>query len=124
MPPANSSLRRPPASAIESKAFGQRTSRELEFRYKYGLLGAGAVGSSLIGQLPARAKELGPVSAVSYRVASRIANTLRAGFPVRTTGELRAARCILFHAPPEFVEPLIDGLEEADIGWEGRALVI
>jgi hypothetical protein len=87
-------------------------------------LGAGAVGASLIGKLPARSRELGPVSAVSFRVASRIANTLRAGFPVRSTAELSAARCILFHAPPEFLEPLLQQLEDAALDWNRRALVI
>jgi predicted short-subunit dehydrogenase-like oxidoreductase (DUF2520 family) len=96
----------------------------LESRYKYGLLGAGAVSASLIGKLPARTQELGPVSAVSYRVASRLANTLRAGFPVRTAGELSAARCILFHAPQEFVDPLLESLEGAEMDWSGKALVI
>ena len=54
-------------------------SRALGFRFKYGVLGAGAVAKSLIGRLPAKTRDLGPVSAVSFRVASRIANTLRAG---------------------------------------------
>jgi hypothetical protein len=96
----------------------------LESRYKYGLLGAGAVSASLIGKLPARARELGPVSAVSYRVASRLANTLGAGFPVRATSELSAARCILFHALPEFIEPLLEQLERAQLDWSGKCLVI
>lgn len=100
------------------------TSRASESLHKYGLLGAGAVGASLIGKLPARARELGPVSAVSYRLASRIANTLRAGFPVRSASELRTARCILFHAPPESVEPLFQALDDAEIDWSRRALLI
>jgi hypothetical protein len=95
----------------------------LESRHKYGLLGGGAVSASLIGKLPARTRELGPVSAVSYRVASRIANTLRAGHAVRKAAELGSARCVLFHAPPDSIEPLIDLLESAGIDWSGKALV-
>jgi len=86
-------------------------------------LGAGAVSASLIGRLPSRIRELGPVSAVSYRVASRIANTLRAGYPVRTADELNGAPCVLFHSPPEHVEILIGLLEKAEIDWAGKALV-
>ena len=54
----------------------------MESRYRYGVVGAGAVGASLIGLLPSKTRELGPVYGVSYRVASRTANILRAGFPV------------------------------------------
>lgn len=91
--------------------------------YKYGVLGAGAVGASLIGRLPSKTRELGPVSAVSYRVASRIANTLRAGYPVRTAEELNDAPCVLFHSPPEHVESLSLLLEAAAIDWAGKALI-
>ena len=95
----------------------------MESRYKYGVLGAGAVSASLIGQLPSRTRELGPVSAVSYRVASRIANTLRAGYPVRTADELDGAPCVLFHSPPDHLEILLGLLDKAEIDWEGKALV-
>jgi len=86
-------------------------------------MGAGAVGASLIGLLPSKTREVGPVSAVSYRVASRTANTLRAGYPVRTADELNGVPCVLFHAPPEHVEILLGLLEKAEIDWTGKALV-
>jgi hypothetical protein len=92
-------------------------------RKKFGVIGAGAVSKSLIGCLQEMPHELGPVAAVSYRVASRIANTLRAGYPVRNAVELAAAACVLFHAPPEQMEGVLTVLEAADIQWMGRALV-
>jgi hypothetical protein len=95
----------------------------LESRYKYGVLGAGAVGASLVGRLPARTRELGPVSATSYRVASRIANTLRAGYPVRKADELNEVPRVLFHAPPHHAPRLLGILEKAEIDWKGKALV-
>jgi len=95
----------------------------LEPRYKYGVLGAGAVGASLVGRLPSRTRDLGPVSASSYRVASRIANTLRAGYPVRTADELNAVPGVLFHAPPDHAAGLLGILEKAAIDWKGKALV-
>jgi predicted short-subunit dehydrogenase-like oxidoreductase (DUF2520 family) len=95
----------------------------LESRYKYGVLGAGAVSASLIGRLPSKTREVGPVSAVSYRVASRIANTLRAGYPVRTANELGEVPGVLFHSPPEHLETLLGLLERAEIDWTGKALV-
>jgi hypothetical protein len=95
----------------------------LDSRYKYGVLGAGAVSSSLVGRLPSKTRELGPVSGSSYRVASRIANTLRAGYPVRTADELNEAPCVLFHAPPDRAPGLLGKLEKAEIDWQGKALV-
>lgn len=94
---------------------------ESRFKYKYGVLGAGTVSASLIGHLKSR--ELGPVSAVSFRVASRIANTLRAGYPVRNADELDDVPCVLFHAPPDQLEILLEMLESAQIDWAGKALV-
>jgi hypothetical protein len=95
----------------------------LEPRFKYGVLGAGAVGKSLIGKLLASARELGPVSSVSFRVASRIANTLRAGYPVRIAHELNDAAVILFHASPDQALILVAMLEKAEIQWAGRSLI-
>jgi hypothetical protein len=86
-------------------------------------MGAGAVGASLIGRLPSKTHEVGPVSAVSYRLASRIANTLRAGYPVRTADELGTVQGVLFHAPADHVETLLGLLERAEIDWKGKALV-
>jgi predicted short-subunit dehydrogenase-like oxidoreductase (DUF2520 family) len=95
----------------------------LESRYKYGVMGAGAVSASLIGRLPSKTREVGPVSAVSYRVASRIANTLRCGYPVRSADELGEAPRLLFYAPPDHGETLLELLERAEIDWKGKALV-
>jgi predicted short-subunit dehydrogenase-like oxidoreductase (DUF2520 family) len=90
---------------------------------RYGVMAAGAVSQSLIGRLQGRARELGPISAVSYRVASRIANLLRAGYPVRSTAELNIAAAVLFHAPPAQMEALIETLQTAEIQWTGKALI-
>jgi hypothetical protein len=95
----------------------------LGFRFKYAVLGAGAVAKSLIGRLPAKTRDLGPVSAVSFRVASRIANTLRAGRAARTANELNDAPVILFHSPPDQVEILLEILRSAEIHWTGKALI-
>jgi hypothetical protein len=86
-------------------------------------MGAGAVGASLIGLLPSKAREVGPVSAVSYRVASRTANMLRAGYPVRTADELDGMPIVLFHSPPEHTGILLGLLEKAGIDWAGKTLV-
>ncbi len=91
--------------------------------FRFGLLGAGAVGKSLIGRLPSKTRELGPVAAISLRVASRIANGLRAGFPVRSADELNDAPVILFHSPQDQAQALLEMLEAAAIEWSGKCLI-
>src|SRR4051794_17448981 len=92
-------------------------------RTEYGIVGAGGVSSGLIGRLPRNARALGPVGGVSFRVASRIANTLKAGWPVRSLDELDGMRLILFHSPQEYLEVLLEALAAARIHWPGKSLV-
>ncbi len=95
----------------------------MEFRHKYGVIGAGAVSKCLIGRLPAKAIAAGPVAAVSYRVASRIANSLRGGTAARDASSLNDAAVVLFHAPPDQLEVLLELLGEAQVSWPGRTLI-
>jgi hypothetical protein len=95
-------------------------SRGSGFQPEYGLVGAGAVNASLVGRLSAKP---GPVAGVSYRVASRIANTLHSGTPVRSVDELDGMRLILFHAPPDQMESLTELLKDSKIRWPGKSLV-
>ncbi|MDE3198419.1 MAG: DUF2520 domain-containing protein [Acidobacteriota bacterium] len=97
--------------------------RESEFQTEYGLIAAGAVNSSFIGLLPGKARALGPVAGVSYRVASRIRNTLRAGVAARSVKELDSVRLILFYAPPSQHGMLLGMLREASIAWAGKSLI-
>lgn len=95
----------------------------MEFRHKYGVIGAGAVSRSLIGRLTAKAMASGPVVGVSYRVASRMANSLQGGTAARDAGALNDAAVVLFHAPPDQLEALLGVLSEAPVTWPGRTLI-
>jgi hypothetical protein len=95
----------------------------LAYRHKYGVAGAGSVSRSLIGRLPSKEQEIGPVVAISYRVASRIANALRAGYPARIVEELNSAPVILFHSPSEQAGSLLKILENAAIHWTDKVLI-
>ena len=90
---------------------------------KYGVLGAGAVRASLIGRLPSRARDIGPVCATSYRLASRIANSMGAGYPVRRAEELGVVPVVLVYTPAEHLDDLAALLRAAAIDWRGKALV-
>lgn len=95
----------------------------MEFQPEYGLIAAGAVNSSFIGRLPGKARALGPVVGLSYRVARRIANGLRSGTAARSAEELNGVRLILFHSSPPHHGTLIDMLMSAGIDWEGKSLL-
>jgi hypothetical protein len=86
-------------------------------------MGAGAVNTSLLVRFPRKDQLLGPVAAVSFRVASRIVNSLGAGVPARTASELDAVKVILFCSSGEQFSSLIDALGSATIRWPGKALI-
>lgn len=98
-------------------------SRASAFQAEYGVIGAGAVSKSLIGQLPRKSRQIGPVAGVSLRVASRMANSLRAGHAARDADELDAAPVILFHAPAVQVRAIAELLERAHIRWKDKPLI-
>jgi hypothetical protein len=98
-------------------------SRVSESRPEYGIIGAGGIGKSLIGRLPAKAREIGPVAGVSFRVASRLANVLRAGYPVRTPDALGRVPVLLFHAPPDQMATMLAILESTHFSWRGKSLI-
>ena len=82
------------------------------------------MSKSLIGRLPRKARQIGPVAGVSFRVASRMANSLRAGYPVRSADELDSASAILFHAPADRVRAMAELLESARIDWTDKPLIV
>ncbi|NDJ10370.1 MAG: DUF2520 domain-containing protein [Acidobacteriia bacterium] len=98
-------------------------SRELESPVEFALVGAGPAATSLAGALAHGPGRLGPVVGVSYRVASRLANSLGIGTPARDTAALRNTELILFHAPLQQMKILADQFEHAGINWSGKNLI-
>ena len=91
--------------------------------YEYGVIGAGGLSKSLIGQLPRKSRQIGPVAGVSFRVASRMANSLRAGHAARSADELNETPVILFHAPADQIRTLAELLGQARINWKDKTLI-
>lgn len=91
---------------------------------RIGLVGAGSLSRSFIARLPALHERLGPVLAPSYRLASRLVNTLRAGRPVEHYDELEEAQLVLVAVPdanlPQVIADLASGLED----WGERAVLL
>lgn len=87
----------------------------------WGLAAAGSIGRSLVPRLPKLAHQLGPVISTSYRLAARIANTLRAGTPVREFEALGPAQVILLCVPDAQLSPLV---EVDALCWKGKLVII
>ncbi|MDQ6699925.1 MAG: DUF2520 domain-containing protein [Acidobacteriota bacterium] len=91
---------------------------------QYALVGAGSVGKSFLAQLPRLTQQLGPVAAASPRLASRIANTLGAGVPVKSMDALDSAKLILICVSTDSFDKVVGELSRADITWERKILLL
>lgn len=87
-----------------------------------GLIAAGPISPAL-ARLPSLHTQLGPVTAASLRVASRIANQLKAGQPARMN-EMAAASMLLVSGPDAAMPSLLELARNSDLDWQKRALVL
>jgi predicted short-subunit dehydrogenase-like oxidoreductase (DUF2520 family) len=89
-----------------------------------GLIGTGNLTDSPLTRFWWLSERLGPVKSASYRVASRIANMLQAGHPVKDYAEFEACVLILICVPEENVPRMVSEMVSAGISWKGKAVVI
>jgi predicted short-subunit dehydrogenase-like oxidoreductase (DUF2520 family) len=67
---------------------------------------------------------LGPIKAQTFRVASRLANNLRAGYSVKTFEELDDSRVILIAVPDSLLAETVEDLVRSRINWHGKVAVL
>jgi hypothetical protein len=91
---------------------------------KLALVLSGPVRRYPVTRLRNLAEHLGPVKAQSYRQASRIANALRAGYPVHEYKELARSRVVLLCAPEKKFAALAAELGSAALEWRRKVVVI
>jgi predicted short-subunit dehydrogenase-like oxidoreductase (DUF2520 family) len=89
-----------------------------------GLIGAGSLTDSPLTRFWWLAERLGPVKSASYRVASRIANMLQAGHPVKDYAEFESCVLILVCVPEENVSQVVSEMLLSGISWRGKAVVL
>src|SRR4051794_12467385 len=89
----------------------------------FAVAGGGRVSDSFVPRLPRLTTELGPVAAQSYRLASRIVNSIGAGYPVKSYADLDASTLILICAPAQAIGPIVSALEAA-IECRGKILLL
>src|SRR5689334_25335584 len=85
---------------------------------------AGAVSRTIAGTHPTILDRLGPVKAASLRVASRAANTMRAGIPVSTYEDLATAQAILISAPDSEAPSIIADFAKATLRWKHKVIIL
>jgi predicted short-subunit dehydrogenase-like oxidoreductase (DUF2520 family) len=89
----------------------------------FGVAGGGRVSGSFVARLPRLASQLGPVAAQSYRLASRIANSIGAGYAVRRYEDLNDSALILICAPAHGVGPIVSALAKA-LECRGKTILL
>ena len=89
-----------------------------------GLIGAGSLTDSPLTRFWSLPERLGPVKSASYRVASRIANMLQAGHPVKDYAEFESCVLILVCVPEENVAQAVSEMLSAGISWRRKAVVL
>src|SRR2546425_4315552 len=75
-----------------------------------GLVGAGGVSRSYLARMPKLLGTLGPIKASSFRVARRIANTLRAGYAVSDYAALEPCHLICVAVPEAMLDRVVRDL--------------
>ncbi len=89
-----------------------------------GLVGAGLLSRSFLLKLPALARDLGPVISPSYRLASRLVNSMRAGYPVEDYDGLQDARTLIIAVPDELLPTVLAKLVSASLEWAGKVVLL
>ncbi|HYL78640.1 MAG TPA: hypothetical protein VEU96_30895 [Bryobacteraceae bacterium] len=88
------------------------------------LIASGNFTDSPVTRLLRLSSRLGPVLSPSYRVASRLANSLRAGHPVKDYVEFDECCLIVISVPDEKLAPTVAGLAAAGISWHGKGVMV
>jgi predicted short-subunit dehydrogenase-like oxidoreductase (DUF2520 family) len=89
-----------------------------------GLIGTGSLTDSPLTRFRWLSERLGPVKSTSYRLASRIANMLQAGHPVRDYTEFEACVLVLVCVSEEDVPRVVSEMLSSGISWRGKAVVL
>jgi predicted short-subunit dehydrogenase-like oxidoreductase (DUF2520 family) len=89
----------------------------------FAVAGGGRVSASFVARLPRLSIELGPVAAQSFRLASRIVNSIGAGRAVKKYEDLDGSCLILICAPVRGLAGIIQALEHA-IDCHGKVVLL
>jgi predicted short-subunit dehydrogenase-like oxidoreductase (DUF2520 family) len=89
-----------------------------------GLICAGSLSDSPLTRFWWLSQRLGPVKSTSYRLASRFANTLRAGDPVADYAKFEACTLILICVPEKNIRQVVTEMLSTGISWRDKAVLL
>ena len=93
-------------------------------KFPVGLIGAGKFTDSPLFRTWTLRSSLGPVKSPTLRVASRIANILRAGHPVDDYREFEDCKLILISVPDKLAAKIIQEVVAQRLSWETKAVIL
>lgn len=88
------------------------------------LVAAGQVSRANVARLLADSDQLGPIKTASFRVATRVSNTLRAGTPVKRYADLRFAKTVILAVPDADLPRISLELAECGVSWRGKVIAL
>ncbi len=88
-----------------------------------GLIASGRMVDTALARAPGLCAGLGPVVASSLRLASRYANTLKAGYAARVE-ELKDCELVAIQAPAEHLPRVMRMLLESGVEWRGKVVAL
>jgi len=88
------------------------------------LVAAGRLRDYSVLELRSVRAQLGPVQSASLRQASRIANTIRAGYPVRHVEEFAQSHVILICVPDAKLPRVVSSLADSNLHWTQTAVLV
>jgi hypothetical protein len=88
------------------------------------LVSATPLNRVALAKLPGLLEHLGPIKAPSIRVASRAANALKAGYPVRGWDEVKDCGVLVVSASSEKVSTLLNEMVSSLEQWKRRLVIV
>ena len=91
---------------------------------RIGLIASGAVSQSFLARLPFVRERLGPIYSPALRIASRISNGLRVGYPVSDFGAVARCGIVLIAVPDSTLDATVESAAAADARWTRKSVIL
>jgi hypothetical protein len=91
--------------------------------YPLALIASGPTRHNLFSKINGLSAQLGPVKSRSLRVASKVSNALKAGWPCAEWRDILEREFVFVCCPGADLQPIVDEMGRAGNSWSGRTIV-